>query len=385
MDWTIGAFILGTLAVASVGWWSAGRYLARVLAGTESGRGTAQRRRQPDQVQTQLRAPAGGWPPGVHLTVYERWILRSLTDAWNQWCQLPDRDADDGKRMVDAIHEAQDVLALRVARRADPDVWRQPSRRQGKTADAAASARDGDVQPRPGSNLTSNMSTPMPATPPPFTPGSATALALADKMEQLRAGTLGDPLAEVRDAGFAHDLEALLNSGQLAIAGALDSPGSMRLEPAAPSAAAPAPAAKPSLTARDKMMITLTLMAVGPGHANGFLEAPCSWSTGDGKTVRGTRESMFAAMAATAPPPAAVGGVLPAEMDLTGRELWLMTQAYLAGKGPSSPRSVGEWLSEKTTVIEPHRREPIRAPRRVALALRAARTFGGPGRAKAAR
>lgn len=62
----------------------------------------------------------------MSLTDHEKGSLDRLVQAWNAWCDLPDRPQADDLAFMDAIHRAQALIALRVARRADPDVWRQP-------------------------------------------------------------------------------------------------------------------------------------------------------------------------------------------------------------------------------------------------------------------
>jgi len=80
-----------------------------------------------------LGAPVAPWvngPPPVRgapaLTEEERAILDHLADAWNLYCALRTRAASDDEEMQRAIHAAQALIALRVARRANPEVWRQP-------------------------------------------------------------------------------------------------------------------------------------------------------------------------------------------------------------------------------------------------------------------
>lgn len=63
-------------------------------------------------------------PEVVSLTEQERAALTLLADAWNSWCLLPARVDGDDLEMQDTIHRAQALLALRVARRADPMFWR---------------------------------------------------------------------------------------------------------------------------------------------------------------------------------------------------------------------------------------------------------------------
>lgn len=60
------------------------------------------------------------------LTEGECKVLGALTNAWNEFMQLPARAEHDDAEMQQVIHRAQALIALRVARRADPTVWRQP-------------------------------------------------------------------------------------------------------------------------------------------------------------------------------------------------------------------------------------------------------------------
>ena len=64
--------------------------------------------------------------PDPGLTEPERALLRLLADTWNGYCQLPDRAHADDLDFNQAIHTAQRLIAIRVARRVDPDFWRQP-------------------------------------------------------------------------------------------------------------------------------------------------------------------------------------------------------------------------------------------------------------------
>jgi hypothetical protein len=73
------------------------------------------------------RAVVGPLDQPVGLTEQERHTLTLTADCWNSWCSLPARDAADNDEFMRAIHAAQHLIALRVARRADPDVWRQPN------------------------------------------------------------------------------------------------------------------------------------------------------------------------------------------------------------------------------------------------------------------
>ena len=58
----------------------------------------------------------------LSLTTDERECCESLSDAWNSAVQfLGGVDREEFKR---AIHAAQHIIALQVARRVDPDFWR---------------------------------------------------------------------------------------------------------------------------------------------------------------------------------------------------------------------------------------------------------------------
>ena len=60
------------------------------------------------------------------LTIAEKMVLDNLVQAWNDFVSLENRSDDDNTEFRDAIHRAQQLIALRVARRVDPDIWRQP-------------------------------------------------------------------------------------------------------------------------------------------------------------------------------------------------------------------------------------------------------------------
>ena len=52
-------------------------------------------------------------------------VLDYLEESWNSYVELENRDQSSDLEFRTAIHVAQNVLALRVARRVDPIVWRQ--------------------------------------------------------------------------------------------------------------------------------------------------------------------------------------------------------------------------------------------------------------------
>jgi len=58
------------------------------------------------------------------LTEQEKKVLTHLADAWNDFCKLENMAEGDGNAFMNAIHEAQARIALRVARRVNPEFWR---------------------------------------------------------------------------------------------------------------------------------------------------------------------------------------------------------------------------------------------------------------------
>lgn len=53
-------------------------------------------------------------------------ILKQLADAYSAFKSLDAKHPDDDDEFKDAIHAAQKIIALRVARRVDPHIWFQP-------------------------------------------------------------------------------------------------------------------------------------------------------------------------------------------------------------------------------------------------------------------
>jgi hypothetical protein len=51
-------------------------------------------------------------------------VLNHLANAWNEFCKLEERLDHDTDEFMKAIHIAQDKIALRVARRVNPEIWR---------------------------------------------------------------------------------------------------------------------------------------------------------------------------------------------------------------------------------------------------------------------
>lgn len=53
----------------------------------------------------------------------EKKTLEALAEAWHRFLQLDRQHPDEADEFRAAIHRAQDLIAVRVARRADPATW----------------------------------------------------------------------------------------------------------------------------------------------------------------------------------------------------------------------------------------------------------------------
>lgn len=71
--------------------------------------------------------------PHAKLTPNERYVLEELTTAFNRFVDLPDYHPVDAQEFANSINRAQAVIATRVARRANPEVWAAPLLRQEET------------------------------------------------------------------------------------------------------------------------------------------------------------------------------------------------------------------------------------------------------------
>jgi hypothetical protein len=60
------------------------------------------------------------------LTDAEMELLRKLGESWALYCNLDKRSEADNSEFLDGIHRLQQLVALRVARRVNPEVWAQP-------------------------------------------------------------------------------------------------------------------------------------------------------------------------------------------------------------------------------------------------------------------
>lgn len=60
------------------------------------------------------------------LTTEEKDILKDLSSAWNKFVALDNKSQDDIIEFKDSIHNAQKLIALRIARRNNPEIWNCP-------------------------------------------------------------------------------------------------------------------------------------------------------------------------------------------------------------------------------------------------------------------
>jgi hypothetical protein len=63
------------------------------------------------------------WESSNGLTHQEISVCQHLVNAYNEFIKLNDKHPDDDQEFKAAIHAAQKMLALRVARRVDPLLW----------------------------------------------------------------------------------------------------------------------------------------------------------------------------------------------------------------------------------------------------------------------
>jgi hypothetical protein len=71
-------------------------------------------------------------PPPPGLTDDEKLCLYHLACAWNTFVKLQAKHPMDDAEFCKAIHDAQKMIALRVARRVDTEVWSQWNNNSGK-------------------------------------------------------------------------------------------------------------------------------------------------------------------------------------------------------------------------------------------------------------
>lgn len=61
--------------------------------------------------------------PSQSLTTKEKIILHNLKEAWSGFSKIADVSEQQKQEFLQAIHAAQTLVALQVARRVDPEVW----------------------------------------------------------------------------------------------------------------------------------------------------------------------------------------------------------------------------------------------------------------------
>jgi hypothetical protein len=60
----------------------------------------------------------------VRLTEQERKVLSLTGEVWNEYCKLDRVHPDEFEELRQFVHQIQYLLARRVARRVEPEVWR---------------------------------------------------------------------------------------------------------------------------------------------------------------------------------------------------------------------------------------------------------------------
>lgn len=60
----------------------------------------------------------------IGLTDKEKDVIAALSDAWNKFLLLPARGPSDTEVFNHAIDSAHGVIAFRVAKRLNPEIWR---------------------------------------------------------------------------------------------------------------------------------------------------------------------------------------------------------------------------------------------------------------------
>ena len=77
-----------------------------------------------------LPCPTFNYYPHQGLTPDEIKVLNLLGEAWNEYVKLDAKHPDDNDDFRRAIHQAQQLIAIRVARRVDPVIWYQPEEKK---------------------------------------------------------------------------------------------------------------------------------------------------------------------------------------------------------------------------------------------------------------
>lgn len=80
-----------------------------------------------DRYERQVETSPAPWPAGSDrddgLTDAEGVVMDGLVQAANAFAKLPQQHRSDLGDFVDSIHRCQDLLAVRIARRAFPSGW----------------------------------------------------------------------------------------------------------------------------------------------------------------------------------------------------------------------------------------------------------------------
>lgn len=58
-----------------------------------------------------------------YLSYQEQEVLDLLIEAWNKYLDLPVQHNDDNNEFEKGIHQCQQIIALRVARKAEPEIF----------------------------------------------------------------------------------------------------------------------------------------------------------------------------------------------------------------------------------------------------------------------
>jgi len=58
------------------------------------------------------------------LTIREQEILELVTEAYNEFLQLPEQHSSDKEDFAKAVHILQAIIGMRIIRRNYPDTWK---------------------------------------------------------------------------------------------------------------------------------------------------------------------------------------------------------------------------------------------------------------------
>ncbi len=83
------------------------------------------------------------------LTPNERKCLLHLATAWNLFVAMPTKHPSETHEFQSAIHNAQCLIALRVAMRVNPDDWYQPANTANPTSEVLEAVTNRPTSPPP--------------------------------------------------------------------------------------------------------------------------------------------------------------------------------------------------------------------------------------------